>query len=54
MQEAFIAGYKKRGGDITMEMFDGLPERRMAPGPDQPESTRAIDMMADFIHRHSN
>lgn len=52
MQDEFIASYKRRGGPIHVEMFDGLPERGMAATPEQPESMRAIDTMLDFIRRH--
>ncbi len=53
MQERFIATYRKRGGTIEAETFEGLPERRMAPSPDQPETMRAMDMMMAFIRRSS-
>jgi acetyl esterase/lipase len=53
MQERFIAAYRQRGGEIEVETFVGLPERRMAPGPEQPEAVRAVERMVDFIRRHS-
>ena len=53
MQEAFIAAYRARGGPIESETYDGLPERRMAPSPDQPETIRALNRMLDFIRRYS-
>jgi acetyl esterase len=53
MQERFVAAYHQRGGEIEMETFVGLPERRMAPGPEQPEAVRAVEIMVDFIRRHS-
>jgi acetyl esterase len=53
MQERFIAAYRKRGGMIEAETFTGLPERRMAPSPDQPETIRAMDILTDFIRRHA-
>lgn len=53
MQERFIASYRKRGGEIEVELFDGLPERRMQVSPDQPETVRAIETMLDFIRRHT-
>ena len=36
MQERFIASYRKRGGTIEVQTFDGLPEHRMVPSPAQP------------------
>jgi len=49
MQERFIASYRKRGGAIEVHTFDGLPEHRMVPSPDQPETMRFIDIVSAFI-----
>jgi acetyl esterase/lipase len=53
MQEQFIASYKKRGGAIEVDSFDGLPEHRMVPSPDQPETMRCIEIVSEFIRRQS-
>jgi acetyl esterase/lipase len=53
MQERFIASYRKRGGAIEVETFDGLPEHRMVPSPDKPDTMRAIDSITTFIRRHT-
>ena len=53
MQERFIASYRKRGGAIEVQTFDGLPEHRMVPSPSQPETMRAIDTITAFIRRQS-
>ncbi len=53
MQERFIASYRKRGGAIEVQTFDGLPEHRMVPSPSQPETMRAIDTITTFIRRQS-
>ena len=53
MQERFIASYRKRGGQIEVHTFEGLPEHRMVPSPAQPETMRAIDTICEFIKRHS-
>lgn len=49
MQEQFIASYRKRGGPIDVQTFDGLPEHRMVPSPSQPETIRFIDIVSAFI-----
>ena len=49
MQERFIASYRKRGGAIEVHTFDGLPEHRMVPSPDQPETMRFVDIVSGFI-----
>lgn len=53
MQERFITSYRKRGGDIEVHTFDGLPEHRMAPTPSQPDTIRVIDTIAAFIQRQT-
>ena len=51
MQERFIASYRKRGGAIEVHTFEGLPEHRMVPSPDKPETMRFIDTVTAFIRR---
>jgi acetyl esterase/lipase len=53
MQERFIASYRKRGGAIEVHTFEGLPEHRMVPSPDNPETIRAVDTIAEFIRRQT-
>jgi acetyl esterase/lipase len=53
MQERFIASYKKRGGAIEVHTFEDLPEHRMVPSPDKPETMRVIDIITAFIRRQS-
>jgi acetyl esterase/lipase len=53
MQERFIASYRRRGGQIEVHTFDGLPEHRMVPSPAQPETMRVIDTITAFIRRQS-
>jgi len=53
MQERFIASYRKRGGAIEVQTFDGLPEHRMVPSPSQPDTMRAIDTITAFIRRQT-
>ena len=53
MQERFIASYRKCGGAIEVHTFDGLPEHRMVPSPDQPDTMRCMETITTFIRRHS-
>jgi acetyl esterase/lipase len=53
MQDRFIAAYRKRGGSIEVESFDDLPEHRVIPTPDNPESMRTVDVMSAFIAKHA-
>jgi len=54
MQERFISSYRKRGGSVEVETFDGLAEHGMVPSPDVPETMRAIDTIVSFIQRQKN
>jgi acetyl esterase/lipase len=53
MQERFIGSYRKRGGAIEVETFDGLSEHRMVPSPAQPETMRVIETITTFIRRQT-
>jgi len=53
MQERFIASYRRRGGTIEVHTFDGLPEHRMTPSPNQPETMRVIETITGFIRRQA-
>jgi len=53
MQERFIASYRKRGGQIEVHTFEGLPEHHMVPSPAQPETMRAMDTLCEFIKRQT-
>jgi acetyl esterase len=54
MQERFIVSYRKRGGEIEVHTFDGLPEHRVAPTPSQPETMRLIDTITAFISNRAS
>jgi acetyl esterase/lipase len=54
MQERFIASYRKRGGQIEVHTFEGLPEHRVVPTPAQPETMRAMDTITGFIERQTS
>jgi acetyl esterase/lipase len=53
MQERFIASYRKRGGMIEAHTFEGLPEHRMVPSPNQPETMRCMETITAFIRRQT-
>ncbi|HYJ16410.1 MAG TPA: alpha/beta hydrolase [Candidatus Limnocylindria bacterium] len=53
MQERFITSYRKRGGAIEVDTFDGLPEHRMVPSPSEPETMRFIEVVSAFIRQQS-
>jgi acetyl esterase/lipase len=48
--DRFVAGYRKAGGHLELEMFEGEAEGFIVRRPDAPESFRAIEKIIDFIH----
>jgi acetyl esterase len=54
MQERFIVSYRKRGGEIEVHTFDGLPEHRVVPSPSQPDTMRLIDTITAFISNRAS
>jgi hypothetical protein len=53
MQDAFIESYRRRNGPIEVHIFNDLPGERLDPSPAQPASQRVLELMLDFIQRHS-
>jgi acetyl esterase len=53
MQERFVASYRKRGGQIQVETFEGLPEHGLDPTPANPESVRVIETIVGFAQRQA-
>jgi predicted esterase len=52
MQEAFAEAYRKRGGQVEIHTFADLPEYRMKPSPEEPETMRWLDTVTEFVARH--
>ena len=50
MQATFVDSYRRAGGDVEMQLFDGMPHTFIVRQPEHPQSDRALDAMAAFIH----
>jgi acetyl esterase/lipase len=50
MQRRFMDSYRRRGGAIRMETFEGMGHTFIVREPDASESIRALDAIASFIH----
>ncbi|MGH7841932.1 MAG: alpha/beta hydrolase [Candidatus Binataceae bacterium] len=48
--ERFVAAYRKAGGELQLEMFEGEAEGFIVRRPNAPESARAIGKIIDFVH----
>jgi len=48
--ESFVAGYKKRGGQIELHWFEGEKYDAVRSAPDSSPARAAIDRIVAFIH----
>ena len=51
--EQFVANYKKRGGNVRLEWFEGKNYDLVRSDPDSASARRAIGQIVDFIHQHA-
>lgn len=47
--ESFVAGYRRRGGHVQLELFAGKKYDSVRSDPDSPEARAAIDKIVTFI-----
>ncbi len=48
--ERFVAAYRKAGGALDLQLFDGVAEGFIVRKPSAPASQAAIDKVIDFVH----
>jgi acetyl esterase len=51
MADRFTQAYRKAGGDITLEKFEGQPHAFIGKDPTSSASQRAIEMIKAFVHQ---
>jgi acetyl esterase len=51
--DRFVAGYRKAGGSIDLQMYKSDYEVFTHSEPDSPETSRAIASIIEFVHSHS-
>jgi acetyl esterase len=49
--DRFVAAYRKAGGTVQLELFDGEGQGFIMRKPDSPASKRALDLIAEFTHK---
>lgn len=49
--DRFVAQYRKAGGRVDLELFDGETEGFINKNPDSPAARRAIDAIIEFVHK---
>jgi acetyl esterase len=50
--DRFVAGYRKAGGHVELELFEGMAEGFIIRKPDAPASAQAIEKIIAFVHEH--
>ena len=53
LMEQFIANYRKRGGEVRQELFEGAKYDLVRSEPSSPAATAAVAKIVDFIHRQA-
>jgi acetyl esterase/lipase len=48
--ERFIAAYRKAGGKVDMQWFEGMSQAFLSEQPDHPKSREAIEKIIEFAH----
>lgn len=50
-RERFIAAYRKAGGRVELNLFDGVGEAFITNNPNSPAAQAAIERIIEFVHR---
>lgn len=50
-RERFITAYRKAGGRVELQLFDGVGEAFITNDPTSPAALAAIDRIIEFVHR---
>ena len=53
MADNFAAAYRRRGGTITLEKFEGEPHTFVSRNPTSAASLRALGLIKAFVHQHA-
>ncbi|MFN0304304.1 MAG: alpha/beta hydrolase [Burkholderiales bacterium] len=51
--DEFVAGYRKAGGDVQLELYEGKPYDLIRSQPDSETARTQVRKMIDFIHKHA-
>ena len=53
MPERFVAAYRAAGGALEYHKFEGQPHAFVGIDPKAPDAVRALDLIVDFVQRHT-
>lgn len=51
-RELFVASYRKAGGHLELELFEGEAEGFVGRNASSPNAARAVEKIIEFVHRH--
>ena len=49
--DRFVAAYRKAGGDVNLELFDGEGQGFIMRKAGSPSSDRALEAIVEFVHK---
>jgi acetyl esterase/lipase len=50
-RERFLAAYRKAGGRVELNLFEGVGEAFVTNNPDSPQAQAANERIVEFVHR---
>jgi acetyl esterase len=50
-RERFVESYRKAGGHLELELFEGEAEGLIGKTANSPNAARAMDKIIDFVHK---
>jgi dipeptidyl aminopeptidase/acylaminoacyl peptidase len=49
--DRFVAAYRKAGGAVDLELFEGEGQGFIMRKPGSPASNRALELISEFVHK---
>ena len=49
--DRFVAGYRKAGGQVELELYDDAGRSFITKDPTSPAAVRAMDKIIEFVHK---
>jgi acetyl esterase/lipase len=50
-RDRFVESYRKAGGHLELELFEGEAEGFITRNPNSPNAARAMEKIIDFVHK---
>jgi acetyl esterase len=50
--DRFVVNYRKAGGELELELYEGAAEGFITRNPTSPAARRAIERIVEFVHKH--